>query len=367
MIKGGVARTYKYDALGHRVERTEGSETTRYVLNLNSPISLILQTTDENGTLRSNYVYGLGLLESIDKNDSVLYYHFDAGHNTVAVTDNNASVKATYTYLPFGALIAKTGTIEQPFTFLGEFGVEKETDSCYYIRARYYDASTGRFLSKDPLFGDEFDPQSLNRYVYAMNNPVTSYDATGLTTSDDDGGSFLGQFSKENIMNLTLDAIDNGRSGEAMLGIISMMGYEAAEGALMLVGGGEIRVIKTMAELRAFVPVISSAKGILAKEVEGVYKIITNKGSYIGQSTNLWQRITSHFSRNGKLANQTLKDQIYFEMKGSTKLEREVYEQYLINKAGIGKLLNVRNPMGGRMDKYDNMFRDVINKYSLPW
>lgn len=54
-------------------------------------------------------------------------------------------------------------------------------------------------------------------------------------------------------------------------------------------------------------------------------------------------------------------------MKGSTKLEREVYEQYRIDQAGgVRNLQNVRNPMGGRMDTYHKMIDKVIAKYYLP-
>lgn len=229
IIKGGELTRYKYDALGHRTERINGNDITHFVLNLNSPISLVLQTTDGNGVKKANYVYGLGLLESIDINDSVRYFHFDSGHNTIAITDDNDSVKATYTYLPYGELSEKTGTILQPFTFLGEFGVEQETDSCYYIRARYYDASTRRFLSKDPLFGDGFEPQSLNRYVYSLNNPLQIFDPTGLTGNKDNDGFY------NRILAQTNDAIDNGRNVEAFFGIVSAMGYKAGETAIDII------------------------------------------------------------------------------------------------------------------------------------
>lgn len=53
-------------------------------------------------------------------------------------------------------------------------------------------------------------------------------------------------------------------------------------------------------------------------------------------------------------------------MPGSTQLEREVYEQYRIDQAGIGNLQNIRNPMGGRRALYDQMVDGVIDRYNLP-
>ena len=47
-------------------------------------------------------------------------------------------------------------------------------------RARYYASTMGRFLSPDPLGGHLENPQSLNKYVYALDNPLTNTDPTGL-------------------------------------------------------------------------------------------------------------------------------------------------------------------------------------------
>lgn len=50
----------------------------------------------------------------------------------------------------------------------------------YYLRARYYDPTMGRFISRDPVPGNALFPQTLNRYVYVINNPVLFTDSSGL-------------------------------------------------------------------------------------------------------------------------------------------------------------------------------------------
>jgi hypothetical protein len=50
-----------------------------------------------------------------------------------------------------------------------------------YYRARSYDSQAGRFTSADPLFGSPALPQSLQRYNYALNNPVNLRDPLGLS------------------------------------------------------------------------------------------------------------------------------------------------------------------------------------------
>ncbi len=50
----------------------------------------------------------------------------------------------------------------------------------YYYFQRWYDSSTGRFVSEDPLPGRLSDPQSQNAYVYVQNLPTTAVDPTGM-------------------------------------------------------------------------------------------------------------------------------------------------------------------------------------------
>ncbi len=49
----------------------------------------------------------------------------------------------------------------------------------YYFGARFYDPVTGRFITEDSQMGSPSDPQSMNRYVYADNNPLCVVDPTG--------------------------------------------------------------------------------------------------------------------------------------------------------------------------------------------
>jgi RHS repeat-associated protein len=50
----------------------------------------------------------------------------------------------------------------------------------YYMRARYYDSTTGRFISWDPLGENLLDVKSLNLYHYAAQNPLGFIDPMGL-------------------------------------------------------------------------------------------------------------------------------------------------------------------------------------------
>ena len=49
----------------------------------------------------------------------------------------------------------------------------------YYLRARYYNPATGRFLSRDPEDGKAVDPKTLHKYLYAGGDPVNGVDPMG--------------------------------------------------------------------------------------------------------------------------------------------------------------------------------------------
>jgi RHS repeat-associated protein len=60
-------------------------------------------------------------------------------------------------------------------------GKERDTESGLdNFEARYLGSSLGRFMSPDPMGGHLENPQSLNRYAYVLNNPLSLTDPTGL-------------------------------------------------------------------------------------------------------------------------------------------------------------------------------------------
>lgn len=75
-------------------------------------------------------------------------------------------------------------------TFLG-VGIDDPKTGLTHIGAREYDASTGRFISADPII-DIADPLQMNGYAYANGNPVNGADPSGLwCDSCNDGKGWL--------------------------------------------------------------------------------------------------------------------------------------------------------------------------------
>jgi RHS repeat-associated protein len=152
--------TYVYNGDGLRESLTFGGNTTTYTWDIAAGIPQVLDDED------FRYVYGLGRISQAGPGTTTRYYLTDALGSVMALVDASGTVLNTYEYDVFGAVRSSTGSTANAFTYTGE-----QTDASTgleYLRARYYDAATGRFLSLDPP-GDGYD--------YAYGNPVMFTDA----------------------------------------------------------------------------------------------------------------------------------------------------------------------------------------------
>jgi RHS repeat-associated protein len=91
--------------------------------------------------------------------------------STTDLTNGSGTATDTYTYDVFGAIRSQTGSSPNYWLFTGQ---QMDGDSgLYFLRARYYDPSTGRFLGRDPIMAAE-------PYAYVGNNRVNLVDPYGL-------------------------------------------------------------------------------------------------------------------------------------------------------------------------------------------
>ncbi|MDR2722132.1 MAG: RHS repeat-associated core domain-containing protein [Cellulomonadaceae bacterium] len=96
------------------------------------------------------------------------------GHVT---TDNGLAYAATYA--PWGTPTVSVGESAAPqYGFTGE--EQNPTTGLTFLRARYYNPTVGRFTQPDILRGSLSTPGSLNRYAYALGDPVNRSDPSGM-------------------------------------------------------------------------------------------------------------------------------------------------------------------------------------------
>ena len=105
------------------------------------------------------------------------YYTQNAHGDVVNLTDAEGNVTKTYTYDAFGVEKNIDASDTNAFRYCGEY-YDAETGTIY-LRARYYNPSIGRFISRDSFAGKKSDPLSLNLYTYCANNPIVYIDPSG--------------------------------------------------------------------------------------------------------------------------------------------------------------------------------------------
>ena len=174
ITRNGIMTTYSYNSLGQRTKAVTGTQTVNYYYD---PSGRLLFQTNGSGQMVSYYLHaGRRLVAMGTPAGGYYFYHYDKTGNTLAMTDSGGAVVAAYAYLPFGEITNRSGVLANPFTYVGAYGVMDEGQGLYFMKHRYYDALTGRFLQKDPLGFRG----GTNLYAYVNNNPVNFKDPEGL-------------------------------------------------------------------------------------------------------------------------------------------------------------------------------------------
>jgi len=168
--------TYAYDADGNRIKTDASGQVTQYVVDNNLAMPQVVAELDQDNQVNVAYLYGDDLISQYRGND-VHYYHYDGLGSTRLLTDSNGARTDSYDYEAFGELLQQTGETENNYLYTGE-QVDPNTGG-YYLRARYYNPESGRFLSMDSFDGVAQDPITLHKYLYANGDPVNMIDPTG--------------------------------------------------------------------------------------------------------------------------------------------------------------------------------------------
>ena len=145
-----------YPVAGKNVVKSQFYEANCYIRGTN----LVVKYNYKNGD-KSEYTY----------------YTQNAHGDVVNLTNADGEVTKKYTYDAFGVEKDIVDSDTNAFRYCGEY-YDKET-ATVYLRARYYNPSTGRFISRDSVTGDINDPLSLNLYTYCHNNPLLNFDPSG--------------------------------------------------------------------------------------------------------------------------------------------------------------------------------------------
>jgi RHS repeat-associated protein len=164
------------NADGLRVGKETPSESRKFIYDFRK----LLQETDGADDPQRWYTftteeYG-DLISQYDGADT-LYHQYDGLGSTDALLDEWETATDRYAYRAFGLEAARSGTTDNPFTYVGRQSYYKDPElELYLLGARYYDPQAGRFLSEDPL---RYQSDDVNLYAYVHNNPVNATDPSG--------------------------------------------------------------------------------------------------------------------------------------------------------------------------------------------
>lgn len=179
-VNGGSIAIYKYDALGRRIQKTAGTQTTNF---LYSGVNEI-EKRDTAGNVKGSFTFGSGIDNALfaKVNDTDYYYYKNALGSVNAIANAAGNIVERYEYEPFG----KTNFFTNNYTLLNTSMISNSTlytgrsfdseISKFYFRTRSYDLENGRFQQRDPLgllAGD------MNLYTYVMNMPTRMLDPFG--------------------------------------------------------------------------------------------------------------------------------------------------------------------------------------------
>jgi RHS repeat-associated protein len=207
--RGGMSEVMEYDAENRQTSFQSGSSTTTYTYDGEGR----RVKKESPGGVTSVYVYnamGQMVAEYTTPDPAppagggTSYITSDHLGSARVVTNASGAVKARHDYLPFGEELgllggrtlamgySQTDGLRQKFT-----GYERDQESGLdFAQARYCSSVTGRFMSPDPLPGQEAIPQSWNRYTYVLNNPLLFIDPDGLEWRRNDGTGGIKWFNK---------------------------------------------------------------------------------------------------------------------------------------------------------------------------
>ena len=164
-LTNGVSIVYNYDHEGKRIGKTMNGTTIDYYFDGDDLI------TEAQGTsILAYYTQGQGLL-SQRRNNASYFYHYDGLGSTKALTDANQNVQSSVIYDAWGNILQSSGTITNPYLYVGEHGYFVDGDAgMYLLTQRWYNPIVGRFVVKASLSpSEEF-------YTPFLNNPINIVD-----------------------------------------------------------------------------------------------------------------------------------------------------------------------------------------------
>ena len=182
---GTFAEAYAYDALGRRVTTRNAVGTERHVYDDNWQV---IADLDEDGNVVRSYVWGEGIdrLLAVRIGSRTYTALTDVQGTVWGYADEAGDVVARWTYDAWGNVLSEEiaeGAMKLRAVRYRFQGRERSASpGLTNFRMRWYDAVTGRWLSKDPIGLSG----GLNLYAFCGSDPINQTDWIGLCSDEED-------------------------------------------------------------------------------------------------------------------------------------------------------------------------------------
>ena len=172
VVPGTGTVAFKYDPFGRRIYKSSPTFTGIFAYDGTN----LIETVNASGAVVARYTQTEKIDEQLAelRSGGTSYYEADGLGSVTSLSSSTGGVANTYTYDSYGNVTNFTGTLRNPFQYTGrEFDPEAGLN---YNRARYYNPTSGRFISEDPI---KFKG-GIDFYAYVHNDPADLIDALGL-------------------------------------------------------------------------------------------------------------------------------------------------------------------------------------------
>jgi RHS repeat-associated protein len=281
VTESGVTKdsTYAYNIDGIRNQKTAAGTATNFLIDANRDYAQVIAESDASDAVNVEYVFGDDLL-SQKRNTTTSNYHYDGLGSTRNLTGSTGNVTDSYYYDAFGVTLATEGTTDNDYLYTGEqfdSGLEN-----YYLRARYYDQGNGRFTQQDTYMGNNSNPITLHKYLYANADPVRYTDPTG------NFGFSLGELGTTIRIMATQSTIAIARAGTKLTRAIVKLGSQASKfGKTAII---RVQYMNRVSKLRN----IASQMRKNGKSAEEIAKVLNRKRRALGR---LFKNVTDAKTR----------------------------------------------------------------------
>jgi RHS repeat-associated protein len=234
VVAAGRTTSFRYDADGFPVRKDSAGVPSRYFLWDGGNILAELTGTADSERAEFSFFPGLDKPHAIVLGSTEFDVQADEIGNVIALTDSAQAVRRGYAVDAWGNLVATGGDIFPNGADRSRFkgaALLGEEANVYYMRARWYEPSTGRFLSEDPLGIQE----SPNLYIYGDNDPINTSDPAGLCEyiyyTNERGGIIEYQWARPSV-DCTDELAGAGGGGSGQVGLggsVGGLGYSSPD------------------------------------------------------------------------------------------------------------------------------------------